>query len=55
MLAVGQSIYHFNGDDWYEYVQFRTSDWLYWDCYANGEEVFVLGTTGMKSFVLHGK
>lgn len=55
MLAVGQSVYHFNGHDWYEYANFRSSNWLYHDCYANGEEVFVIGSTGFISIILHGK
>jgi len=55
MIAVGKSVYHFNGQDWSEFPQFRSSDWIYSDCYADGNEVFVLGTNGEFSFVLHGK
>ncbi|MBI5476863.1 MAG: hypothetical protein HY964_09030 [Ignavibacteriales bacterium] len=55
IFAVGTSVYHFNGVDWYEYTQFRSSWLTWWDSYTNMSEVFILGTTGYKSFVLHGK
>lgn len=55
IIAVGESVFHFNGQDWYEYLQFRTSDAGYWGCYFSGEEVFVVGTNGFISFILHGK
>lgn len=55
IIAVGESVFHFNGQDWYEYLQFRSSDGGYWDCYISVEEVFVVGTNGFISFILHGK
>ncbi len=55
IFAVGKSIYHYNGHDWFEFIQFQSNEWPWFGCYTNSEEVFVVSTDYNKSYVLHGK
>ncbi|MFH0990341.1 MAG: hypothetical protein V1799_10050 [bacterium] len=55
-LAVGGGgqAYHFNGRDWfrYEHLQSMGDFWAVW---TDGIEVFIAGTDGWRSYVIHGK
>jgi hypothetical protein len=55
IFAVGKAVYNYNGRDWYEYAQFRAQQWIYYGCYTDGNEAFILGSNGYKSFIIHGK
>lgn len=53
ILAVGQSVLHFNGIDWKEFSALYP---VYgYDCFADGKEIFIVGNNGWQSFVIHGK
>ncbi len=66
MFAVGSAsgpsragrVYHYNGNDWFEYSQLRLVDVHFAAVWTDGNEAFVVGTTSgfpMKTVVLHGK
>jgi hypothetical protein len=57
LFAVGypKVLYHFNGNDWYTYSLPGPESMLLTDVWCNEEEVFLLGTSGSKTYVYHGK
>jgi hypothetical protein len=63
IFAVGRSnvepypgaIYHYNGNDWFNLQNLNILGVVYAEVWTDGREVFVVGTTGQKSIVLHGK
>ncbi len=63
IFAVGRSnvapypgaIYHYNGSDWFNFQNLNITDFVYFDVWTDGREVFVLGHRGNQSVVLHGK
>ena len=48
-------IYHFNGTDWYRYPQFSDASHNSSAVWCDENEVFILSTDGVRSFVYHGK
>jgi hypothetical protein len=57
LFAAGSKggVYHYNGADWYQYKQFVDYNVGYADIWTDGKEVFIVGTDGYKTMVLHGK
>lgn len=55
IVAVGQPVLHFNGIDWKEFGEFRWSQVIWFDCFTDGNEVFIVGNDNWRSFILHGK
>lgn len=55
IFAVGSSIYHFNGVDWAEISGFLPFGPIWRDCYADGNEVFIVGNDAGRTYILHGK
>jgi len=55
IVAVGREVWHYNGIDWMDFPQFYTSPALWFDCYADGREVFIVGNDNLMTFILHGK
>jgi hypothetical protein len=51
------TVYHFDGNSWYNLLNLQFSDTHYWRVWMNEKEVFVVGTFSSvyKSIVLHGK
>jgi hypothetical protein len=54
IFAVAQGVWHFNGVDWQEFSQFRTTS-FWFDCYTDGQEVFIIGNDNWKTTILHGR
>ncbi len=59
IFAVGDfgHILHYNGNDWYEFKEFRNPNVVYSSVWTDGKEVFVVGfmSDGSKTLILHGK
>jgi hypothetical protein len=55
IFAVGGPILHYNGLNWYEYTNASTLGVQWYDCYTNGDEVFVVGNDNYQTIILHGK
>lgn len=57
LIVAGNSgaVYHFNGSDWRQFSQFVSPSIHYSSVWYDGNEVFVVGNDGYKSYVLHGK
>lgn len=57
LFAVGaeSQVYHYNGFDWYRYFQFSGLDRIFTSVWTTGEEVFIIGHDGRKTYVVHGK
>lgn len=55
VFAVGYGIYHYNGKDWFHYNQFQNQIIPIVSIWADGSEVFAVGTDGSISYVFHGK
>ncbi len=54
IVAVAPAVWHYNGIDWQEFTHlYALSFWF--DCYTDGEEVFIVGNDNSKSIILHGK
>ena len=53
IVAVGQTAWHYNGVDWKEFIEIRPV--LGYDCYTDGNEIFIVGNDGYKTFIRHGK
>jgi len=49
------AIYHYNGNDWFNFQNLNIPGFVYAEVWTDGREVFVVGGTGQKSIVLHGK
>jgi hypothetical protein len=49
------AIYHYNGNDWFNFQNLNIPGFVYAEVWTDGREVFVVGVTGQKSIVLHGK
>jgi hypothetical protein len=54
IIAVGRGLYHYNGVDWKEFSEIYPIP-VGFDCYTNGEEVFVVSNDNSKTFILHGE
>ena len=50
-----QCLYHYNGTEWYKVPGFDSTNVTFLDIWECGEEVFVVGTDGTKSFIFHGR
>jgi hypothetical protein len=51
-------LYHYNGTDWFEYMQLRMDGVEFKRVWTDGKEAFLIGTTSgipMKTVVLHGR
>lgn len=50
-------LYHFNGQDWYQFPQFAGYDLIFRALLVFDDEVFVLGhqAAGLRSYVFHGR
>jgi len=55
IYAVGESIFHYDGNTWLRFTKFDTIGSVWEGGYSNGREVFVLGSNGKISIVLHGR
>ncbi|MBI3004915.1 MAG: hypothetical protein HYY49_05805 [Ignavibacteriales bacterium] len=55
VYAVGRSIYHFNGEDWFQFAQFQDQSKPYLSVWTNETEVFAVRTDGTLSYVYHGR
>jgi|WetSurMetagenome_2_1015567.scaffolds.fasta_scaffold121290_1 hypothetical protein len=53
--AVGDAIFHNDGTSWMEYPQFREVIDGWTGVYSDGNEVFVVGLSGNRTMILHGK
>jgi hypothetical protein len=49
------AIYHYNGNDWFNFQNLNIPGFVYAEVWTDGREAFVVGITGQKSIVLHGK
>ncbi len=49
------AVYHYNGKDWFQYKNLENPQYSYYEVWTDGDEVFIVGTAGSKSIVLHGK
>jgi len=49
------AVYHYNGSDWFNFQNLNIIDFVYFEVWTDGREVFVLGHRGNQSVVLHGK
>jgi hypothetical protein len=47
-------VYHYNGNDWYQFQSLFYPNVDYGGCWRTDKEVFVVGTDGNKTVVLHG-
>lgn len=57
MFAVGTSVWHWNGNDWYEFTNLPAQRIVNYKVWTDGREVFIVGV-GLdddNSYVLHGK
>lgn len=54
-VGYGGSVYHYNGNDWFQFDQFVSSEFHFSSVWFNGTEVFITGDNGRKSIILHGK
>jgi hypothetical protein len=57
LFAVGlySSVYHYNGLDWQKFEQINYPSINFTDVWTDGKEVFILGTDGLTTYVVHGK
>jgi hypothetical protein len=49
-----RTLLHYNGTDFYQYPSV-TGDMVYWGIWGSGNELFVVGNDGSKSYVFHGR
>lgn len=54
IVAVGRTAWHFNGLDWKEFASFDPS-FLWFNCYTDGNEVFIVGNNNYTTIIKHGK
>jgi len=55
MIAVGKSVYQFDGSNWTELTQFAAGPGMVWfDCFADSSEAFVVGSNNSFTVMLHG-
>jgi hypothetical protein len=55
MVAVGAGIFHFNGVRWYSYTPFTGLSAAWLDVWMDPSNVFIVGTKGERTVILHGK
>jgi hypothetical protein len=52
-------VFHFNGKDWYRFKETQLYNYIPYDLWTNGSEVFVVGyvttVSGEKTLIMHGK
>jgi hypothetical protein len=54
LFAVGTSVWHWNGSNWYEYTNVPSQQFTMFKMWTDGREVFIVGTDGTNSYILHG-
>ncbi|MGA9121604.1 MAG: hypothetical protein WB699_19715 [Bacteroidota bacterium] len=55
IVAVGKEIFHFNGVQWYSFTPFTEGSVTWSDVWMDASEVFVAGTDGRRTLLLHGR
>jgi len=55
LFAVGSSVWHWNGVDWYEFTNLPSVSFSKYKVWTDGREAFVVGTDGSNTYVLHGR
>ena len=55
LIAVGTSVWHWNGSDWYEFTNLPSVSFSKYTVWTDGREAFVVGTDGSNTYVLHGR
>ncbi len=48
-------IYHYNGNDWQHLEELDSDEYRYREGWTDGKEVFITGTNGADTIVVHGK
>lgn len=51
----GESVYHYNGRDWFRFTRFSNSTIKYTNVWTDGKEVFVTGYDVTQTYILHGR
>jgi hypothetical protein len=56
---ISSRLYHYNGNDWYEFLSLRLGGFVFTDVWAFEDEAFVVGsslyTPATSAVIIHGK
>jgi hypothetical protein len=57
LIAVGSQgkAFHYNGVDWYQYADLVSTSIDFRGAWTDGNEVFIIGNDGWRSYIYHGK